>query len=284
MDRARRISFNHATFGWAVPFAEFVSVVAASGAGGVGVWSERMDGISPEDARTRLRDAGLSVTALNRGGFFVAASEQDRRRAVDATRRQIDFAARLGSEVLLIVPGGLSEDVRDLQRARDHVHAGLAAVMADATAAGVKLGLEPFHPALTASRGVINTCDSALDLCNRLGPSLGIVTDIYHMWWDPGAHAAIARAGPRILGHHICDWKLSPSDVATDRAVMGEGVADVVGLTRSVLQAGYAGLVEIEIFSQDDLWRRPPEDVARLCLDRAVDCLRRVEDGWADAA
>lgn len=270
---SHQLAFNHATFGWNLPFADFVTVVAESGAGGVGVWSERLGGLSPEEAHRRIEDAGLAITALNRGGFFVAGSAKGRRRAIDETFRQIDIACRMRAPVLIVVPGGMSDEVRDVKRARVQVREGLEAVAAHASAAGVRLGIEPFHPALTASRGVINTLDSALDLCDALGAPLGVVLDIYHLWWDPNVLAAIARAGDRILGHHLCDWKLHPTDLLTDRAIMGDGVADVVGITRAARRAGYCGLLEIEIFSQDDLWRRPAREVARFCLERALHCL-----------
>ena len=268
-----RLAFNHATFGWDVPFPDFVATVAASGAKGVGVWSDHLGGSSPAEAGRRIRGEGLSVTALNRGGFFVAPSRAERSKAIDETRRQIEATRLIGGDALLVVPGGLSAEVRDLARARAHVAEGLASVLGDARDAGVRLALEPFHPALTASRGVVNTLDSALDLCDLLGEPLGVVTDVYHVWWDPRAHAAIARAGSRILGHHLCDWKLEPVDVATDRGVMGDGVADVAGLTDAVLRAGYGGLLEIEVFSRDDLWRRPAREVAKLCVERALACL-----------
>jgi sugar phosphate isomerase/epimerase len=271
-----QFAFNHATFGWNLPFVDFVSVVAEAGAGGVGVWSDRLDGLSPEEARRRIEDAGLKITALSRGGFFVAGSAVGRRQAIDETFRQIDIACRIGSTVLVVVPGGMSDEVRDIERARDQVREGLQAVASHASAAGIRLGIEPFHPALTVSRGVINTLDSALDLCDGLGPPLGVVLDIYHLWWDPNVKAAIARAGDRILGHHLCDWKLQPADVMTDRAIMGDGVADVAGITRAALLAGYSGLLEIEVFSQDDLWRRPAREVASLCLEKGRNCLAGV--------
>lgn len=270
---SQQFAFNHATFGWNLPFVDFVSVVAEAGAGGVGVWSDRLGGLSPEEAHRRVEDADLKITALNRGGFFVAGSADGRRQAIDETLRQIDIACRIGAGVLLVVPGGMSDEVRDIERARDQVREGLVAVAAHASAARIRLGIEPFHPALTVNRGVINTLDSALDLCDGLGLPLGVVLDIYHLWWDPNVLAAIARAGDRILGHHLCDWKLHPEDVMTDRAIMGDGVADVAGITRAARRAGYSGLLEIEIFSQNDLWLRPAREVASLCLERARDCL-----------
>ena len=33
-------------------------------------------------------------------------------------------------------------------------------------------------------------------------------------------------------------------------------------------QAGYAGAVEVEIFSQDNWWKRPPAETLRVCAER----------------
>ena len=274
---AREVAFNHATFGWSVPFGELISVVSSSGAGGVGIWSDKLDGLPAMQARARIEEAGLRVTAVNRGGFFVAGTLQGRQRAIDETLRQIDVTHDLGSDVLLIVPGGLADDVRSIDRAREHVLQGLEAVLPHAAACGIRLGIEPFHPGLTTSRGVTNTLDSALDLCDRLGSSLGVILDVHHLWWDPNLHAAISRAGDRILGLHLCDWALEATDPSSDRVVMGEGVADIPAIIRSVRNAGYKGFLEVEIFSRHDLWRRPPRDVAKLCLERAMSCIVEAE-------
>ncbi len=48
----------------------------------------------------------------------------------------------------------------------------------------------------------------ALDLCDALGPGTGAAIDVYHVWWDPDLEPQLARAGAagQILAHHICDW------------------------------------------------------------------------------
>ncbi len=137
----------------------------------------------------------------------------------------------------------------------------------------MRLAIEPFHPALSSIRGVINTLDLALDICEPLGDHVGVVTDIFHLWWDPAIYRAIDRAGPRIFGHHLCDWKRDAVDPIADRGVMGEGVADVARLTAAVMRTGYAGWMEIEIFSRDDLWTMEAPAIASRCLRAALPCL-----------
>lgn len=277
LNLARRISFNHATFGPEASFKTFAEAVAKSGAAGVGIWTERLDGLSPQAAGDIVRNLGLEISGVNRGGFLTGFTERDRRNAIDQTKRQIEVTAELKADTLVIVPGGLSRELRDIAAAREMVRDGLAAVVEYARACNVRLAIEPFHPALSAARGVINTLDLALDICDGLGDDVGVVTDIFHIWWDPNVYRAIERAGSRIFGHHLCDWKLDTVDPFADRGMMGEGVADIPRLTAAVMKTGYQGWMEIEIFSRHDLWTMDAGAITALCLQRAMTSLKQAE-------
>jgi sugar phosphate isomerase/epimerase len=277
LNLVRRISFNHATFGPDASFKTFIDVVAKSGAAGVGVWTERLDGMSPRAAGEAIRNLGLEISGVNRGGFFTGVLQAERQQAIDQTKRQIEATAELRADMLVIVPGGLSRDMRQIDTARGYVKEGVSKVAEFAREHGVRLAIEPFHPALSAARGVINTLDLALDLCEGFDTHVGVVTDIFHIWWDPNVYAAIDRAGSRIFGHHLCDWKLDTIDPFADRGVMGEGVADVDGLTAAIMRTDYQGWMEVEIFSRDHLWTLDAGAITALCLQRALSCLQKAE-------
>jgi sugar phosphate isomerase/epimerase len=276
LNLAHQISFNHATFGPEASFDTFLKAVASSGAKGVGVWTERLDGLTPKAAGDRIHDLGLEISGVNRGGFFTG-TPNGRHHAIEETKRQIEMTAEMGAQTLVIVPGGLSVDTRNIDDARAMVTDGLGAVADFARAHSVQLALEPFNPALSAARGDVNTLDLALDMCEPHANHVGVVTDIFHVWWDPGVLRAIERAGPRIFGHHLCDWKLDTVDPFADRGVMGDGVADVPGLTAAVINAGYRGWMEVEIFSRNHLWVMEAEAIATLCLQKAITCLEDAE-------
>ena len=99
---------------------------------------------------------------------------------------------------------------------------------------------------------------------------LGVAIDVYHVWWDPELAEQIERAGTarRILGFHVCDWRLPTRDLVFDRAMMGDGAIDIRKIRRMVEAAGYAGFIEAEIFSKDDWWRRDPDEVLRIIAER----------------
>src|SRR5205085_10562511 len=144
----------------------------------------------------------------------------------------------------------------------------LAAILPHARACGVPLGIEALHPMYAADRSCVNTLGQALDLCDAMGEGVGIAFDVYHVWWDPHLPAQIARAGKRLLTHHICDWLVPTRDLLLDRGMMGDGVIDLPGIRRMVEAAGYRGMQEVEIFSAGTWWKRPADEVLRTCIER----------------
>ena len=120
-------------------------------------------------------------------------------------------------------------------------------------------------------RACVNTLAQALDLCDELGDGTGVAIDVYHVWWDPALAAQIARAGAtnRILAYHICDWLVPTRDLLTDRGMMGDGVIDLPHIRTLVRGCrAIAGFTEVEIFSAENWWKRPGDEVLRTCIER----------------
>jgi sugar phosphate isomerase/epimerase len=161
---------------------------------------------------------------------------------------------------------------RDLVGARACVQDGLTALLPYATAAGVKLALEPLHPMTCADRSVLNTTGQALDLAERLGPEVGVALDVYHIWWDPDVAQNISRARDRIHGFHACDWLVPTRDLVFDRGMMGDGVVEIPALRSLVEDACYAGMIEVKILS-NEWWKRDPDDVLRIVKERFESCV-----------
>jgi sugar phosphate isomerase/epimerase len=154
--------------------------------------------------------------------------------------------------------------------AREMVADGLAAILPHARAGRMPLAIEPLHPMYAADRSCINTLEQALDLCDLLGDGVGVAIDVYHVWWDPKLDAQIMRAGGggRILAHHICDWLVPTRDLLLDRGMMGDGVIDLRSIRSLIESAGYHGPQEVEIFSAQNWWKRPGEEVLATCVER----------------
>ena len=131
------------------------------------------------------------------------------------------------------------------------------------------LAIEPLHPMQAADRACINTLEQALDICDALGNGIGVAVDVYHVWWDPELKEQIRRTGQdRLLAYHVCDWLVPTTDLLLDRGMMGDGVIDLRGIRKEVEAVGYAGYSEVAIFSENNWWKKPMEEVLATCIER----------------
>lgn len=243
---------------------ELVDACAVFGIPGMGLWREPVRAYGVEAAAKLVRDAGLAVTSLCRGGFLTAIEAAERARALDDNRAAIDEAATLGTDTLVLVSGGLPPGSRDLASARSRIADALAVLAPYAGERGVRLAIEPLHPMYAADRCVVSTLTQALDLAERFPASqVGVVVDTYHIWWDDTAPAAVARAGSsgRIHAFQLADWTTPlPAGVLDGRGQIGDGAIDLREWRERVEGAGYGGAIEVELFN-GGLWARDGVEV-----------------------
>ncbi|MZD05128.1 TIM barrel protein [Streptomyces sp. SID5785] len=250
---------------------ELVEACAESGVRHIGTWREPVQAYGVDKAARLLRDAGLHVTTHCRGGFLTAVEDGARRAAVDDNKRAVDEAATLGTDVLVLVSGGLPEGSCDLAGARERIADGIAEIAPYAEERGVRLAVEPLHPMYAADRCAVSTLGQALDIAERFpAEQVGVCVDTYHVWWDERVPAQIARAGAagRIATFQLADWVTPlPAGVLNGRGQLGDGVIDLAGWWRCVREAGYTGPVEVELFN-DGLWARDGREVLRETVSR----------------
>ena len=265
-----RFSLNQMTVRQ-LPLPDLVAACADLGVPAVGLWREPVQAYGVEAAAKLVRDAGLAVTTLCRGGFLTATDPAERARALDDNRRAVDEAATLGTEVLVLVSGGLPAGSRDLRGARERIADALAELGPYAEAHGVRLAVEPLHPMFAADRCVVSTLAQALDLAERFpARQVGVAVDTYHVWWDDDAPAQIARAGAggRIHTFQLADWVIPlPAGVLNGRGQLGDGAIDLREWRAHVEAAGYTGSIEVELFN-DALWARDGREVLAETVER----------------
>jgi sugar phosphate isomerase/epimerase len=264
-----RLALNTATVRAQWRLDAIIAGCERHGIRGIAPWRDQVADIGLAETKRRIRDAGLTVTGLCRGGFFTARGRAGLAAALEDNRRAIEEAAELAAQCLVLVAGGLPEKSRDLAGARALVEESIGAMLEHARKAAVPLAIEPLHPMYAADRACINTLAQANALCDRLGAGVGVAVDVYHVWWDPQLSQDIAATPTgRLLGFHICDWLSPTADLLNDRGMMGDGVIDIRGIRTHIEQAGYRGFHEVEIFSASNWWKRDPDEVLRICKAR----------------
>ncbi|MFA7692005.1 MAG: sugar phosphate isomerase/epimerase [Candidatus Hydrogenedentes bacterium] len=231
---------------------EAIDGYTKAGIPGITVWRNHLEPYGAKEAGKRLRESGLHVVSLCRGGFFPAAGAQARQDARDENKRIIDEAAEIGAPLVVLVCGAVPGI--PLPDARQHITDGIAAVLPHAESAGVRLAIEALHPMYADDRSAVNTLEQANNMVTILAsPWLGVCVDVYHVWWDPMLKSEISRAGQKIFAFHVSDWRTPTRHLLNDRGMMGEGCINIPLIRGWVEDAGFQGFIEVELFS-DQFW------------------------------
>jgi sugar phosphate isomerase/epimerase len=223
---------------------------SARGIKGITVWRDALEGRDVKQTGQILRDNGLQIVSLCRGGFFPATQLSARKKAIDDNKKAIEEAAQLGAPLVVLVCG--ADPNQSLEDSRKQITEGISEIIPYASTAGVKLAIEPLHPMYADTRSAINTLAQANDIAEYLNSRwVGIAVDVYHLWWDPMLEQEIKRCGEHhhLLAFHICDWKSPTTDLLLDRGIMGEGCIPIKKIRSWVEATGFNGFYEVEIFS-----------------------------------
>lgn len=227
---------------------ECLAGYADAGIPHITVWRQALEPLGLAESARLIRGSGLQVTSLCRGGFFPARTAPERAKALDDNRRAIEEAHAIGAPLIVLVCGAVPGP--DLVEQRAMIREGIEAILPEARAAGVRLAIEPLHPMYADSRSAVSTMTQAREMTEAIAsPFVGIALDVYHVWWDDRLEEEIRRAGDNTFAFHVCDWRTPTEDLLNDRALMGEGCIPIRRIRSWVEEAGFAGPVEVEIFS-----------------------------------
>lgn len=235
----------------------------------VGLWRDKIAQQGLKESKRIIVDSGVKVSSIVKGGAFPANTEEERQKILDDNFRAINECAELGAKVLVTVGGALPNS--NLDEARQQFAEGLEKIVPYAESCGVKIGLEPLHPMFAADRSILCSLDHANKLAKKYSPDVvGVIIDVFHVWWDPELYNQIAIAGEHLIGFHVSDWLVPLPDILNGRGMMGDGVIEIEKIRRSIDAAGYKGPIEVEIFNED-IWNRPGDEVIKEMKERYLE-------------
>lgn len=179
-------------------------------------------GWKPAEVRKRLADYGMKVAGIC--GLYdpetdlASDSPYRRQRAIDYLRREIECAAEVGAEYIIVVPSAVGRpdplDEGEYWRSVEAVRN----VAQDFLAAGIKAAVEPIR---SAEVSLIHTIEQAQQYIKDVDhPGISHLNgDIYHMLnEEEHVGAAILQAGAQLVNLHLAD---------TNRGPLGRGMMDV---------------------------------------------------------
>jgi sugar phosphate isomerase/epimerase len=227
-----------------------INKYSVAGIHNITIWRQYLEDKNLNEIKKILDEKKMRIVSLCRGGFFSHPDKEKREEAIHDNESTIIQAAELKTPLVVLVCG--SHPAQSLQESRKQIKAGIERLLPLAEDKNVRLGIEPLHPMYADSRSAINTLKQANDICREIeSRHLGVVVDVYHLWWDPQLEFEIRRCGQmeKIFAFHISDWITPTSDLLNDRGLMGEGCIPIYQIKTWVEEAGFNGTHEVEIFS-----------------------------------
>lgn len=244
-----------------------IDACAARGFGGIVFWRREI-GDRAMQIGEYVRASGMEVVGLCRTPYLVGSERPEQ--LIDEVKSSIDMSAELGAQVLTIVSGGTEPGTKGILETQKIFAERIRAVSEYAESLDVKLAIEPLNPMFGGNRTCVMTVRDALRVCRWVDvANVGIAVDVYHVWWDTTLTESLEEASDgRIFGYHLCDWLETTRHMLLDRGMMGDGVADLKTIRAAVESAGYEGACEVEVFSAENWWKRDPEEVLDVLVER----------------
>jgi len=254
-------------------FAEDVRDYAAAGLAGLGIWEQKL-GDGPDERALELWEAsGLeAASAVPAVPSFLPlpllGGPDDPAERLESMCASLERLApfRPGGIVCLTGTGA----GREPDEARSLVVDGLRTAAGEAERHGLRLALEPYQRVDGEPWSIVFSIPEAVELIHDAGdpPALGIQFDTWHLWNTETLYDDIAREVHRFAGVHVADCR-EPTRGWADRALPGDGCSGIPPILRALDDAGWDGLYDIEIFSDDgtfeseypdSFWAAPPEE------------------------
>jgi sugar phosphate isomerase/epimerase len=249
-------------------FAANVAQIAALGYDGVEL-AIRDPRLVHADDLLRVLDANrLAVPAIGTGQAWgeegLSFTDPDpavRAAAIGRLKSHVPLAARLSAVVIVGLLRGTVKPGVSQPQAMAWLVAALQECCAVASAAGVRVALEPINRYETT---LVNTIGQGLELLAAVGAAnLGLLADTFHMnIEEPSIAGSIQAAGGRISHFHVAD---------SNRWHPGAGHLDFSAILQALFATGYNGFVGGEFLPLPDA-----ETAAR----RGIAHLRGLRSSW----
>ncbi len=191
-------------------------------------------GYKPAAVRRILSDHGLTVAGIC--GMFSTDNDLSsnrgvhRQAAVDYLKREINFAAEIGGQYILVVPGAVGRpaayDGSEFERSIETL--GLVADLF--LTCKIKAAIEPIRSAEVSLVHTISDARRYLKAVNH--PAIASINgDVYHMQSEEShIGEAIMEAGEQLLNLHMAD---------SNRCALGEGSLDLDTIIMALYLIGH---------------------------------------------
>jgi sugar phosphate isomerase/epimerase len=210
------------TYRWTLD--EDAARYAAAGFHGIGVWRRKLSDFGEERGRELLAESGLGVSSLGWCGGFTGADGRTLKESLADAQAAVATAAELDADNLVLYSGGRGGHTHN--HARRLLVSALKDLAPFAEECGVRLAIEPMHPACGADWTFLTTLEETLQVIALAGsPAVGVVVDLYHLGHHPGFLESVRANLHAVALVQLGDAAAEPTDEQElqSRRVKGTG-------------------------------------------------------------
>ncbi|MEV8517194.1 sugar phosphate isomerase/epimerase family protein [Dactylosporangium sp. NPDC051484] len=227
----------------------------ATGADGIGLSELKIETGRENELHDAMEQAGLvstfcvprSHTLL--GMPFGPASQLklSLQQRVDMIAASIERLARFNPVAIVIAPGATGDPIHPAGPVED-VYEALPIIADVAAEFGQQIAFELLGQRRGSAISTIPDMVAVMDAINR--PNVGLALDNFHSWPEEGLYEHIHEHIDRVIAAQVCDVRIDERS-GLDREMPGLGRATAVPWVANLLDAGYRGWWEFEVFSDD---------------------------------
>ncbi|MCU1362943.1 MAG: hypothetical protein JWM55_771 [Acidimicrobiaceae bacterium] len=216
--------------------------VAEMGATHTTLRAPAVAGSGPAVVRSHGEAVGVGIEALIGGPGPILDERATWADARDRLNESVDVAAAAGAHLVYMLTGSGKWSAWDV--AAERFGDFLSPCLDHANACGVHLAVEPAM-VLYADRTFVHTARDAFALAERV-PGLKVDIDLFHVWTERDLQDGISAHVRDIALVQVGDFAAGDRSLPA-RAVPGDGLVPIEEILGWLFDAGYTGLVDLEI-------------------------------------
>lgn len=271
--------FNTSTIrGQKLGIVEQIDLTSKAGYDSIEPWMRDIDdyvkgGGSLADLKKRIQDSGLTVESAIGFAQWIVDDDAKREAGLEQAKRDMDTLRQIGGIRIAAPPTGATKQTDlNLFEAAKRYRALLEL--------GDQMGVIPQVEVWGFSKSLSRLGESMFVAIESGHPQACLLPDVYHIYKGGSDFTGLGLlSGSAIQVFHVNDYPADPPrETINDshRVYPGDGVAPLSEIFRMIHQAGFRGVVSLELFNKD-YWQQDPLVVAQTGLRKTKEAVLKAK-------
>jgi 2-keto-myo-inositol isomerase len=276
-----RYCLNTSTIhGEKIDVREQVKIAAKAGYDGIELWMRDVQRFQESGGKLTelaalIKDSSLRVESAIAFAPWIVNDEATRGKALEQAANDMRILKQLGGTRIAAPPAGATDgDKLDLDRVAERYRALLEV--------GGREGILPQLEVWGFSKNLSRLCEVLYVTSAADHPNACVLPDVYHLYKGGSHFHDLAQISGRVVHvFHMNDYPATPArDKITDadRIYPLEGIAPVAAILKTMIQAGFSGVLSLELFNRT-YWEQDPQLVANTGLAKMKLAWSKATDG-----